>query len=236
MRLLGTAAFICCLAVAWVEAAGAEEPGGVAKDPAADVRAYVERAALGKALALVVKEKLHNIVGLKNDVLEKAMPEFRFFTLSFGQVPAGMLLPAPLEKNNIFAVRVKGAGQAMIHITTAEDLRSFCGENLRAAGLDSARTAANAYVILRKELAQEGWGLSEIDAGKFDVRGLAGETITVKADVQIIVDGANQGSISATLSFAGPKGTCQVKEERVEIRTLQGPVRAPFVEQGPGER
>ena len=236
MTLLGKAAFVCCLAVAWAEAAGAEEPGGVAKDPAAGVREYVERAARGKALVPAIKDKLQNIVGLKDDVLGKAMPEFRFFVLSFGQVPVGMVLPAPLEKNNVFAVRVEGAGQAMMHMTTAEELRSFCGENLRAAGLDSARTAANAYVILRKELAQEGWGRIEIDAGKFDVRGTAGELITVKADVQIIVDGANEGSISASLSFAGPKGTCQVTAERVEIRSFQGPVRAPLVEQGPGER
>jgi hypothetical protein len=216
--------FVSLLTAGLVASAADEKPATNERALQA-VQKHIASLFRGKELPPPVKAQLDNLVPIDDPVLAEALPNCRVFLLRFRMWPVAMAVPEPFKPNDLFAVTTTGDPEFLqvTMMTTPAELQVFCRKNLAATKADAARKAAHAYMILRKELAQDGFFRFEIDPAKFEVDEQPGR-ITVKAAATVVPGGGNAGSIQSTIVFTGDKGTFSVAQEQAQFKAGMRPI------------
>jgi hypothetical protein len=161
--------------------------------PSADDIAAAEKAA---------KEQLEKLKGsygavahIKDEPLDRALPNYICFSVLFRQYPVGRVPPEGLKASNAFVVDKEGKVKTL---TDTKGLEEFFKANVTAKTDDQLKDAARAWVRLSQEFVQDGFYEFKLMDDSTKVSEDKGKKI-VTAKV-VVMKGGN-GEINATLTF-----------------------------------
>jgi hypothetical protein len=173
----------------------------------AAVKKYVEDAkATNGKLALITDEKL-----------EKSVPAYLVYSITFRQFPIARALPAGFKAANVIVVNKDNKPKV---INTQKDLQKFFQTNLAAASTDAKlKDAARAYVRVAQELHQDGFFSFKLEDDSTKVDGKDAKTARAKV---VVMQGGN-GTLEAALKF-DKSGKLVSVEETSKIRPGPRPI------------
>jgi hypothetical protein len=132
---------------------------------------------------------------LSDDAIEKAVPAFALYSLTFRQFPIARQLPQGYKAANIVTVSKDNKPKV---INSQKDLQKFFEDNLPAASSDAKlKDAARAYALAAKELYQDGFFDFKLEDDSTKVEG--DKEKTVKAKVSVTKGG--NGTLEVALKF-----------------------------------
>jgi hypothetical protein len=118
-----------------------------------------------------------------------------FFSLWFRQYPVAIGPSEPLKTNNIFAV----TGKEVVHLKSAEELGAYFQNHLNLVkGLETAKTAAIAQLLLVREFQQDGF--FQFQKPEVTVTSGKGGPIAQGA-VQVVENRGDKGELTVLMSF-----------------------------------
>ena len=175
--------------------------------PSADDIAKAEKAA---------KEQLDKLKGgygvvkhIKDEPLERTLPDYLCFSVLFRQYPVGRVPPEGLKTSNVFAVDKDGKVKVL---TDVKELEAFFKANVTAKGEDQWKDAARAWLRLCRSLCRTAFTNS---SSWMDSTKTSGGKGTYYVAGKVVVMKGGNGEINATLEFndAGKlvKATTEVK-------------------------
>jgi len=136
--------------------------------------------------------KLARIV---DDPLDKALPSFAVFSLTFRQYPVARALPDGFQAANLIVVSKDNKPKV---ISSQKDLQKFFQSNLPASTSDDKlKDYARAYVRAAQELHQDGFFTFKLEDDSTNVEGQDKKVARAKV---VVMQGGN-GTLEAALEF-----------------------------------
>lgn len=173
----------------------------LAADDVEPKQAKLTKEQLEKAEAAVKKHledtgaKDGKLVRLSDDAVENALAGFAVYSVTFRQFPVARATPKGYNAANVIAVNKDNKPGV---INTQKDLQKFFQTNLAAATSEAKlKDAVRAYLLVAKELRQDGFFTFELENDSTKVEGKDEKTARGKV---VVAKGGN-GTLEAKLSF-----------------------------------
>jgi hypothetical protein len=214
-RIVGTLVLSGALALAFVTAGAAPVPAEKGKQTDEDVKKAEK--AVTEYLEKIKGKDAARVAHVKDEALEKTLPDHIFFAVLYPQYPVGRQPPEGLSASNVLAVDKDGKVKVIKDVKGLEELFKA---NVTAKDEAKAKDAARAWLRLSQELVQDGFYKFKLMDDATKVKEEKGNKI---ASGTVVVMQGGSGMIEATLTF-DEKGQLAKAVDDVKVKPGPRPI------------
>jgi hypothetical protein len=215
-RIVGTLVLSGALALAFVTAGiAAAVPAEKGKQTDEDVKKAEK--AVTDYLEKIKGKDAARVAHVKDEALEKTLPDYIFFAVLYPQYPVGRQPPEGLSASNVLAVDKDGKVKVIKDVKVLEELFKA---NVTAKDEAKAKDAARAWLRLSQELVQDGFYKFKLMDDATKVKEEKGNKI---ASGTVVVMQGGSGMIEATLTF-DEKGQLAKAVDDVKVKPGPRPI------------